>query len=169
MQLLKNVQKNLLADIKAIVNALQLEYTITNKSDYSKIITSEELIHFITNLYQIDNKYCTAMTNSGYKCTMKPYLNSKYCKKHITSAFSYISSSNTQLNIQENSISYLDSESDNNKLVNDVVLQKKLIDDSFYYVDHKYIYDISSKQKVGYINTDNEYTLTSDPFILDNI
>jgi hypothetical protein len=46
-------------------------------------------------------------------------------------------------------------------------LQKKFIEDSFYFVDDKFIYD-SNNIKVGYI-CNEEYILTSDPFILETL
>lgn len=44
-------------------------------------------------------------------------------------------------------------------------LKKKFIEDSFYFVDERFIYD-SNNIKVGYISN-GEYVLTSDPFILE--
>jgi hypothetical protein len=46
-------------------------------------------------------------------------------------------------------------------------LRKKFIEDSFYFIDEKFIYD-ASNNKVGYISN-GEYILTSDPFILETL
>ena len=46
-------------------------------------------------------------------------------------------------------------------------LKKKFIDDTFYLIDDKFIYnDNDTLEKVGIIDN-NKYILTSDPFVLD--
>ena len=44
-------------------------------------------------------------------------------------------------------------------------LKKQFIEDTFYWIDDKYIYDIDSYEKVGIIEY-NEFKLTSDPYLL---
>jgi len=49
-------------------------------------------------------------------------------------------------------------------------LKKIFIDDTFYLVDDKYVYDTLNKQRVGYVQSkiqgQIEYILTDDPFVL---
>lgn len=44
-------------------------------------------------------------------------------------------------------------------------LQKKFIQDSFYYIDSAFIYAIDDRRRVGIIEN-QEYILTDDPFVL---
>ena len=46
-------------------------------------------------------------------------------------------------------------------------LEKTFINDSFYYHDKSFIYDKESLEKVGYIENENDFILTDDPFILE--
>ena len=46
-------------------------------------------------------------------------------------------------------------------------LTKKFIEDTFYYVDQQYVYDLNL-EKVGYMD-EGTCVLTSDPFILEMI
>jgi hypothetical protein len=60
-----------------------------------------------------------------------------------------------------------DSEKVHNK-VYEKDLKKKFIDDVFYLIDDKFIYDNKTLEKVGIINNNN-YILTLDPFILKTL
>jgi hypothetical protein len=44
-------------------------------------------------------------------------------------------------------------------------VEKRMVDGSFYYVDSKYIYDMNTFDKVGYVEN-SKYVLTDDPFEL---
>ena len=45
------------------------------------------------------------------------------------------------------------------------IKNERFIEDMFYYVDERYIYDKETLEKVGVVSR-GEYILTSDPFIL---
>ena len=111
-------------------------------------------------------KQCSGINQNNKQCQHNALINGNYCTTHFKKYVkeNIVKQKNKQevesLSICTNTInkSYIDKET----------LKKRFIDDSFYYIDDKYIYDIHSLEKLGYIQN-NRFILTNDPFILNNI
>jgi hypothetical protein len=113
-------------------------------------------------------KRCIGVTNTNpiSQCTKKVLDNYDYCKTHLSKmCFKKVEEEGANeflIHFESNNINYkVNLESQNTDL------KKKFIDDSFYLIDDKFIYDNDYK-KVGYIE-DSNYILTNDPFILENM
>lgn len=164
-------------DIENIINVLIQDYDIYKRGS-KELITKNELLNLFFNNDQI--KYCSAATKSGTRCKHKAINNSNYCNKHLYSIENlkeFIHSS--KLNNNENDYTepddfyLIEKKEEELKDYNKNNFKKILIDDAFYLIDDKWIYDKDSLEKVGYIEKNNEnyneinYILTSDPFILN--
>jgi hypothetical protein len=113
-------------------------------------------------------KRCIGATNTTpiSQCSRNAIENYDYCKTHLYKIClnSQESTCKKNLPIEFN----INSSNDNSISQEKCNLKKKFIDDSFYFIDNKFIYDTKNHIKVGYIHN-NEYILTSDPFLLDMI
>ena len=115
-------------------------------------------------------KRCVGVTNTNpiSQCTKNAVDNYDYCKKHLSKMCF-----KKQKEDESNNDIFIELElNDNLPLKNNSMnLKKKFIDDSFYLIDDKFIYDNNYK-KVGYIDNyleESRYILTDDPFILENL
>ena len=112
-------------------------------------------------------KRCIGTTNSTpvSQCTRNAIENYDYCKSHLYKMCflknEQESCITTSTSIEYNINKHTNDLSCNNKL------KKKFIEDSFYLIDDKFIYD-TNYNKVGYIDN-GIFILTSDPFILETI
>jgi hypothetical protein len=110
-------------------------------------------------------KRCIGATNTSpiTQCSRNTIENYDYCKTHL-----YKICLQSHENIPDTSlIEYNINTKCEYKKQDKSNLKKKFIDDSFYFIDYKFIYDMTHI-KVGYIHN-NEYILTSDPFVLETI
>ena len=151
-------------DLDTIINNLLSEFDICHKGTKNKI-NKEILINKLSSSLKINSNNCCAVTKNGNKCSKKTIdENSKYCYNHIKN--------DSIERITQNEDFYLikNNEDNLNKLDKSDTLNyiKKYIDDSFYLIDDKFIYEQETLEKVGYIDN-NEFILTSDPFILNCI
>jgi hypothetical protein len=106
-------------------------------------------------------KRCIGTTNTApvSQCTRNAIDNYDYCKTHL-----YRMCLKSQED--EEFSTPIEYKTHTNNITTPIQnLKKKFIDDSFYFVDDKFIYD-SDNLKVGYIHN-NDFILTSDPFLLD--
>jgi hypothetical protein len=110
-------------------------------------------------------KRCIGATNTApvSQCSRNAVENYDYCKTHLYKiclrSQETVSQKIPPIEFNINEEQYNSQEQCN--------LKKKFIDDSFYFIDSKFIYD-TNHIKVGYVYN-NEYILTSDPFLLDTI
>lgn len=110
-------------------------------------------------------KRCIGATNTTpiSQCSRNAVENYDYCKTHL-----YKICLHSQEEISEKNLPIeFNINSPNDNYQEKCNLKKKFIDDSFYLIDSKFIYD-TNHIKVGYVYN-NEYILTSDPFLLDTI
>lgn len=166
---LKNAYKK---DIEKAIDKLFEDYDIYKRGT-KEIISKKELSFiFLTGNFEV--KYCSAATKSGTKCKNKVLENTNFCCKHLYSAENLrnlLHNNQMHQNKEEINNFYIieknyENETDNkNKLNNEV--QNILIENAFYYTDNIWVYDKQTMEKVGYVDN-NEYILTSDPFILQN-
>ena len=143
--------------IKETLKTICKNYTIYDSDD--------NLVDFETIQKQLllskTLKRCVGTTNTSpvTQCTRNAVENYDYCRTHLY-----------KMCLKTESVDDVSFEIEFNlNKVNECKnnLKKKLIDDSFYYIDEKFIYD-TNYNKVGYIE-DERYILTSDPFILETI
>lgn len=149
---LKNsIIKNVLKEIYQDFNVISITKGV-NISQGVKI-SQEDLLKLL-----IDKKRCKNMSNKMIQCKNNIVNNSDFCEKHYINKFS-------QNNVKENKeIVYQEIDSDTEYIQ---TLDKKLIKDSFYYIDNKYncFYD-SDFNKVGIIK-DDEFIFTTNPFLFE--
>lgn len=163
-------------DIVLLIDYITNNFEIYDKSN-KKLKKDDVLENINNNFYKKNSITCYAITKSGVRCTRKcyPSMDGKnYCKTHINNAYKYNNSNKTNntnnlYNNCENDTVYV-LENKHEMLHKNFI--KKFINDEFYYIDDKFIYD-NSYNKCGYIHndTDNkldvEYIFTDDPFILE--
>ena len=110
-------------------------------------------------------KRCIGTTNTLpiTQCSRNALDDCDYCKTHIYK-LGITNIQNHHINKPPILFQYQNN-NDDKTLPNKNCLKKKFIDDTFYFIDDKFIYD-NTLNKVGIIDNNN-YILTSDPFILD--
>jgi len=163
-------------DIDKIIDILIQEYDIC-KRDTNEQITKNELKSIFFKNYEI--KYCSAVTKNGLQCKHKVLNDSLYCNKHIYSMQNFknfihknyeTESQNQEIQNDNKNLIFIQ---ENDKNVTECKINKRnlknvLIENEFYLIDEKWIYDKNTMEKMGYIEN-NEYILTSDPFIIGNL
>lgn len=159
------LRTSIVKDIEKIAESLCLKYDIVHKpqtSDEPKTFASTQDIAFcISQLYTSYNtQTCSALTKSGIRCSLSPTIGSKYCKQHIRQAMQ--SRMTTPSDSVQEDFSIIQSSPCH---APDAVLGRHFIGDTLYLVDDKFIYDIDTKQKVGYRDAER-FVLTDDPFEL---
>jgi len=146
--------------IKDVLKTLCKQYFIYDAND------NEVDIEFLQKQFLFPKvvKRCIGTTNTNpvSQCSKNALDNYDYCKIHLYK----ICLSKQE---EEKQDAYIPSieftcSTTNIELTQ---LKKKFIEDSFYFIDEKFIYD-ASNNKVGYISN-GEYILTSDPFILETV
>lgn len=161
------IQKAYKNDMELLIEWIMEDFDVYERGNNTRI-KKEQLLQYINKKLNLEKKTCNALTKNGMLCTRGCYLDSDYCKIHINKMF-FDNIKQTDENgesyelliIESNKCDELDNKSDKQ-------LSKKFIDDTFYYVDNQYIYDTETYERVGYIQN-NEYILTDDPFILEQL
>lgn len=140
--------------IKECIKSIYKKCVINDKKT-NEVISDDKLYKIL--LEQKIIKRCIGCTNTVpiNQCSRNAIDNFNYCKTHL-----YKISLNNQDIIKSDIKICKDTGAKKDKRN----LTKKFIDDTFYYIDDKLIYN-TNLEKVGYINN-NEYILSSDPFIL---
>ena len=138
--------------IKNVLKEIYQGYTITDT--FGVKVSQETIFNKLTN-----KKRCKNMSNKMVQCKNNTVNNIDFCEKHYINKFS-------QTSVKEPVTSeiYEEIDSDTEYIL---TLDKKLIKDSFYYIDNKYncFYD-SDFNRVGIIK-DNEFIFTTNPFLFD--
>jgi hypothetical protein len=155
---LENYRKKL---IKQFIKTIHKNYKIYNDSD--DIVSEKELEQLFLKPKIIKRCIGTTNTTPIMQCSRNAIENGDYCKTHVYK-MGIIKQNKPEVSFEFKMIK------NNNNTVNleNKHLIKKFIEDSFYLIDNKYIYNPETMTKVGYIDN-NEYILTSDPFILEII
>ena len=115
-------------------------------------------------------KRCIGTTNTSpiTQCSRNALDDYDYCKTHMYK----LGSTHIQKEQIDNSnilVQYKYANNSNFDRLSHEKLKKKFIDDTFYLIDDKFIYvynDNDTLEKVGIIDNNN-YILTSDPFVLN--
>lgn len=143
--------------IKNVLKEIYQGYTITDTLGVK--ISEEAILNKLTN-----KKKCKNMSNKMIQCKNNTVNNSDFCEKHYINKFSQ----NT-IKEENKNVIYEEIDSDTEYIL---TLDKKLIKDSFYYIDNKYncFYD-TDFNKVGIIKEsdvgDNEFIFTTNPFLFE--
>ena len=141
-KLLENYKKKVIKQsIKILLNEIKINYT------------EEELFKILMQVKS--KKQCIGITNMLKQCPRNATDNLDYCKTHMNNYG--LTKNTTTKEIEIIHTTEIIKETAN--------LKKKFIDDTFYYIDNYYIYDIKTMEKVG-IKSNGEFILTCDPFIL---
>jgi hypothetical protein len=145
-KLLENYKKKIIKQsIKILLNEINIDYT------------EEELFRILMQVKS--KKQCIGITNNLKQCPRNAFDDLDYCKTHIKN---YGLRKRTDTNLHTKEIEIIHTKEIIKENAN---LKKKFIDDTFYYIDDSYIYDIKTMEKVG-IKSNGEFILTCDPFIL---
>ena len=138
--------------IKNVLKEIYKSYLIKDTFDVK--ISEQDLLNVLTN-----KKKCKNMSNKMIQCKNNTVNKSDFCEKHYINKFS-------QNYVKESVVTeiYQEIDSDTEYIQ---TLDKKLIKDSFYYVDTKYncFYD-SDFNKVGIIQN-NDFIFTTNPFLFE--
>jgi hypothetical protein len=156
-----NVLKKFLKDIKK-------KYKIIDNQGNE--VSDENILQL--NKFTRCQGVVTTSTGSFARCTKNTTDHFAYCKLHLKKEMhKQIYQTNAVKNNGSDSIECilldtldtLDTDKSQTKL--QTKLQKKFIQDSFYYIDSHFIYAIDDNRRVGIIEN-QEYILTDDPFVL---
>lgn len=139
--------------ILELLKDLSSSYLI--KTENNSIVNLDNLKNIYLNEIKIR---CVGVNNNGIQCKKNNYKNKLYCKIHWSQTNLIYKKEETLISIEKQT---------EDIFVNTKNLTKILINDSFYFIDCKYIYELKTLDKVGYINSSGEYTLTDDPFLLE--
>lgn len=136
--------------IKNVLKEIYKDFTVNN---LDVKISQEDLFNILTN-----KKKCKNISNKMIQCKNITVNNSDFCEKHYINKFSQTYVKETVERIYE------EIDSDTEYIL---TLDKKMIKDSFYYIDNKYncFYD-SDFNKVGIIK-DDEFIFTTNPFLFE--
>lgn len=161
-------------DILHIFDIIFEEYDIVYKNTdkiVNKQILTDRLHNLLNEKVKEEIPVCKGFSQNGNKCFKRTQQNSNYCKVHAYLAFREknalpINLSNNKIDTLTSNNIYTPMNLSKNKI--DILsLEKTFINDSFYYHDKRFIYDKESLEKVGYIENENDFILTDDPFILE--
>lgn len=155
----ENYKKRITRDI---IKTLYKNYKIYNSENV--LIDIETLQQEILTPKNI--KRCVGTTNTTpiSQCTRNTLDNYNYCKTHLYKIC--LQSQLQENNCQTSPINFI-TPTEIKYTKNKNNLKKKFIEDSFYFIDDKFIYD-TDYIKVGYIQH-NDFVLTSDPFVLETL
>lgn len=137
---------------KEIINLIYEKYIIMDK--HGNFIDKNNL-----KLENI-NKRCIGVLSNYKQCNKTALSDNEYCKTHLFS--NKMSTFNNKSNDTDTDI-IIQTQKECLNLSNK---KKQFIEDTFFWIDDKYIYDIDSYKKVGII-IDNQFKLTSDPYLLN--
>ena len=158
-----NFEKAYENDINFIIDNLFEEYDILYKDTNITVHKNIILNKFLSILGKTqDDIICNGFSQNGNKCFRKASRDSEYCKTHSYLAFKQHNLTTKPSGTQD-IVVFVPNNQDN---ININGLKKQLIEDTFYYIDDTYIYNIDSLERVGYIE-DSKFYLTDDPFILN--
>ena len=155
-----HLEKAYNSDIQKIIQDVFKEYDIFYKGTSDPVSDETFLNNYLFNVKE-QVTICLGISQNGNKCCRKSQPYSNYCKMHFYLEFR---NKKSEKSICNESICII-----NNKqnLENKENLEKIFIEDSFYYKDPHFIYDTTTFEKVGYIDTVGAPILTDDPFILE--
>jgi hypothetical protein len=136
--------------VKKVVKELKQTYIILNKN--GQVMKEDDIIKSLSN-----NSKCIGVSQ-GVRCSKAVFGNSDYCKTHSVKKL-------TKCDYPSLEIEYvfdIEEKMDTSKL------SKTFIEDTFYYIDimNSFIYT-KDGIKAGIVSND-EYILTSDPYIINN-
>ena len=155
---LENYKKKL---IKQFIKTVYKNYQIYDEND--NIVSEKDIEQLFLKPKIIKRCIGTTNTTPIMQCSRNAIENSDYCKTHIYKM------GILKQDKSESSVEFKIIKNEQNKeLLKNKQFIKKFIEDSFYLIDNKYIYNPDNMSRVGYIDN-NEYILTSDPFILEII
>lgn len=163
-----DLEKLYIKDMISMISMIYEECDVVERGT-KKFISKEDLI--VRCKLGVRDNICKAMCQTGSKCIRKCVDGGEYCKMHI--GLSIREKINNMVYIDEYKSEEIELEELSDsvgsfKEDNKGEMSIKFIEDVFYYVDERYIYDRVSRERVGYIS-DGRYILTDDPFILDAI
>lgn len=160
------LEKSYIKDLINVIDVIYQECDVVERGT-KKFVSKEELI--VRCKLGMKNDICKAMCQSGSKCIRKCVDGGEYCKMHIGLSIKY---SMNVVSVNDKDMNGVDMNGvDMNGVdmsgvdMSGVGMETKFIEDTFYYVDEKYVYDRGTMERVGY-RSGGEYILTSDPFIL---
>jgi rRNA pseudouridine-1189 N-methylase Emg1 (Nep1/Mra1 family) len=153
MKFKNNVLRKFLKDIKK-------KYKIIDQQGDE--VSDENLLQL--NKFNRCQGVVTTSSGSFGRCSKNASENFSYCKLHLKKEIhKKMYQSKETKEQQENKIVIIDAPSGQNDFNNK--LEKKFIQDSFYYIDSYFIYAIDDNRRVGIVEQ-GEYILTDDPFVL---
>lgn len=160
----KKIHESLEHDIESLIVLMYTTFDMYDKQTDEKV-TLDAVKHCIKQ--QVCKPpladCCVALTKSNTRCIRKAQMGSEFCAQHAKMHF--YQTPKPTIHIPDIiQLPLPSSQPCINSPPN--TLQKKFVHDSLYFVDDQFIYDITTKEKVGYISTNGEYTLTDNPFEL---
>ena len=170
----KHIQKALVNDINKVIHYISVNFDVYKRGT-PELVSENQVLQQVLTALMVEEPVCAAITKNGNKCIRKAQAESRYCRQHALKAFTDNMSVYTQRPsihtsvIDTSALTFVESKQ---RKHDDDSLRKQFIEDSFYWVDDQYIYDVNSYNKVGYIDCETNmdspnYVLTDDPFLLN--
>lgn len=159
LKVLSRATTALTKDIQSVIEVITQQYDIVYKGTEKKV-SMEELERLL-----LPKTCCVVSPNTGSRCKGKCYNGSMYCSKHYNKHIQQqLTNKHASSQMDECDLHLVKGES--GKIGGNA--EEVFIEDAFYLVDSSFIYDKSTREKVGYIDN-GEFVLTDDPFILNII
>jgi hypothetical protein len=147
-------------DIITIFDTIFEEYDIVYKNTnqiVDKKMFADRLRDLLDEKIKEEIPICRGFSQNGNKCFKRSQQNSNYCKVHAYLVFRE----------DQKQCDLIEQIGLNRHNIDVLSLEKTFINDSFYYHDKRFIYHSESLEKVGYIENQNDFILTDDPFVLE--
>ncbi len=154
-----SIESAIKKDIESVVDWMNTEFDIYERGT-NNTVSKNKLLKGIFDLFEfVEKRHCCAITRTGVRCSKTSINNSVYCKAHLQ-----LQSRNLEPKQHENKLFLFEPEKTQTQK-EPKNCKKILIDNSNYYMDSEFIYDIETFDKVGYIDN-GKSILTDDPFVL---
>lgn len=177
---LQRVKQEYIKTINNLINELCDEYDIYDRQT-KEFVNKSQILNKI--LFKINSEsdtvkqkpICNGIYKNGNRCNKVSVNNNMYCKRHLDEIkknneiqkYQEIDKHEIEKYDEDTIQKYNKVDYTQNKIQIENI-KKVFIEDSFYLIDDKYIYDKDTCEKVGYIENEN-FIFTEDPFLLGNV
>lgn len=162
----KSFQNAFARDMEDFINQCIDEYDIFERGTTNRI-DRKTLINRLRLQLNQDQPLCQAILKTGTPCTRRCRELSRYCKTHETKRFFDNCREQVPGQLQEPILVVENQSRASLEMQED--MDCVFIDDAFYYIDDRFVYDKDTLEKVGYVEgngNEAQYVLTGDPFVL---
>lgn len=159
-------EKSFWKNVEKLVHLVCEKYTVVEKANSNQVVDASHILKQLklSVAGSEQRTQCVGLTKDGEQCAKYAKDDTLYCKIHQLKQ-----RQRETEDTEKASRLYVfkgESESDNGVTLDE--LETRYIENGIYKVDDQFVYDIETKEKVGFVDN-GQYILTDDPFILDSL